>query len=116
MFPSWRYDTHGWFECVWCRAVTNAKKVSYPDPQPGGPVGHIEAEDRNAHGEDCPLASLVAKLDAYARQRVREALEEAEKIVEAQRQKILANPRDPSWTEHLAEVGIAIAARRGGTT
>lgn len=26
-------------------------------------------------------------------------------IAEMQRQKILANPHDPSWTEHLAEVG-----------
>jgi len=37
-----------------------------------------------------------------------DALVEAWRICEVQRQKILADPRDPSWTEHLAEVQSAL--------
>jgi hypothetical protein len=29
-------------------------------------------------------------------------------LAEVQREKILGDPRDPSWTEHLAEVSMAI--------
>jgi Holliday junction resolvase RusA-like endonuclease len=32
------------------------------------------------------------------------SLEEALRIVELRRQKVLANPSDPSWTEHFAEL------------
>jgi hypothetical protein len=32
------------------------------------------------------------------------SLEEALRLVEARRQKVLANPSDPSWTEHFAEL------------
>ena len=72
-FPSWKYDTHGWFECVWCHAFTNAKTIVYSDPKPGKPAGHIEAEDVTAHKSDCPLASIAVNIDAYARQQVEAA-------------------------------------------
>jgi len=77
-FPSWKYDTHGWFECVWCHAVTGAKKVTYPDPQPGEAVGHIEAEDVTAHEAECPLVSMADTIRAYAAEQVAQARAEWE--------------------------------------
>lgn len=35
-------------------------------------------------------------------------LKQAKVFVETQRKKVLGNPDDPSWTEHLTEVNIAI--------
>ena len=82
MFPEWRHNTHGWFECVWCHAATPARMVLYPEPiPPGQNVGHTEPENRAAHEAACIFVELPDLIDAYARQRVREALEEAETVI-----------------------------------
>ena len=103
-FPTWKYDTHGWFECVWCHAFTNAKTISYSDPKPGAPVGHIEAEDVTAHKSDCPLASIAVNIDAYARQQVEAFREWIIQHLEARR-KHYETARDEfalreCWTNH----------------
>ena len=56
------------------------------------------------HGQGLPFLS-------YAAEQVAQARGEILKIVERQRQKVLANPDDLSWTEHFAEIEIAIRAR-----
>jgi hypothetical protein len=61
------------------------------------------------------LAALDAALaepepDAIARA-VEAAVKECVTICERQRMKILQNPNDPSWTEHLAEVQSAMKQR-----
>lgn len=51
-----------------------------------------------------PLDALERAKEEARREGRIAALREAEADCEAQRQKILGNPDDPSWTEHLAEV------------
>ena len=50
-----------------------------------------------------------AELQKFVELTVRECLQ----ICEAQRQKILQNQKDPSWTEHFAEVQRNIKQRFG---
>jgi hypothetical protein len=59
-------------------------------------------------------AALRVQLDA-ARAAAREAIERAAQLCEARRQKVLANPDDPSWTEHFAELKNEIRAVADGT-
>jgi len=59
-------------------------------------------------GCQCDPCCAVRKLVAQARAEEREA---CERIVEAQRQKVLASSHDPSWTEHFAEIIAAIRAQ-----
>lgn len=59
-----------------------------------------------AHGD---LAIYVERaLNAHARTAAERMRERAAVACEKQRQKIIANPNDPSWTEHLAESQMAI--------
>ena len=65
--------------------------------------------------EQAALAALEAALaeqDAIARA-VEAAVKECVTICEQQRVKILKNPADPSWTEHLAEVQSEMKQRFG---
>ena len=52
-------------------------------------------------------ATIAAAHDARVRN---EAIEECAKVCEAQRQKILANPDDPSWTEHFQDAITVMVA------
>ncbi len=56
------------------------------------------------------LAAAPPQPDAIARA-VEAAVKECVTICERQRAKILKNPADPSWTEHLAEVQSAMKQR-----
>jgi hypothetical protein len=56
------------------------------------------------------LDAALAEPDAIARA-VEAAVKECVTICERQRVKILKNPADPSWTEHLAEVQSAMKQR-----
>jgi hypothetical protein len=56
-------------------------------------------------GEESP-----SNLEEFAELIVQECVT----ICEQQRTKILQNPNDPSWTEHLAEVQINIKQQFGG--
>jgi hypothetical protein len=58
------------------------------------------------------LAAAPPQPDAIARA-VEAAVKECVTICERQRAKILKNPVDPSWTEHLAEVQSAMKQRFG---
>jgi hypothetical protein len=58
------------------------------------------------------LAAAPPQPDAIARA-VEAAVKECVTICERQRAKILKNPADPSWTEHLAEVQEAMKQRFG---
>jgi hypothetical protein len=59
-----------------------------------------------------PPAAALAEQDAIARA-VEAAVKECVTICEQQRVKILKNPADPSWTEHLAEVQSEMKQRFG---
>ena len=61
---------------------------------------------------DREAMKLALEPDAIARA-VEAAVKECVTICERQRVKILKNPTDPSWTEHLAEVQSAIKQRFG---
>ena len=63
-FPSWQYDTHGWFFCVWCFATTAKREVRYPDPKPGEAVAHIEPENPDAHNANCLLIDVPKRIAA----------------------------------------------------
>jgi hypothetical protein len=56
------------------------------------------------------ITAALAEQDAIARA-VEAAVKECVTICEQQRVKILKNPADPSWTEHLAEVQSAMKKR-----
>jgi hypothetical protein len=59
-----------------------------------------------------PLYAALAEPNAIARA-VEAAVKECVTICERQRVKILQNPNDPSWTEHLAEVQSEMKQRFG---
>jgi hypothetical protein len=63
-------------------------------------------------GVDIDLYLAPPKPDAIARA-VEAAVKECVTICERQRVRILKNPTDPSWTEHLAEVQNAMKQRFG---
>ena len=58
------------------------------------------------------ITAALAEQDAIARA-VEAAVKECVTICEQQRVKILKNPADPSWTEHLAEVQSEMKQRFG---
>ncbi len=64
------------------------------------------------HRKIVPLYTTPPQPDAIARA-VEAAVKECVTICERQRAKILKNPVDPSWTEHLAEVQSAMKQRFG---
>ncbi len=70
----------------------------------GDDLGY-EAAVAHANGV---VASARLAIHRYAAEVRNAALEEAAKVCEEQRQNILKNPNDPSWTEHLAMAQINI--------
>jgi hypothetical protein len=71
-----------------------------------------EAFETAYQTKSAALRAALAEQDAIARA-VEAAVKECVTICEQQRVKILKNPTDPSWTEHLAEVQSEMKQRFG---